>query len=549
MNKVAVKTQLALAVVAALGIAACNESGDDNNLAGSSITPISKTTSGVITGFGSVFINGVEYDTQNTTFIIDGEEGDESSLKLGMVVTLSGTDDNDGTGNAVNIEFEDEVEGLVLANNILLDGTMNVMGLTINTNEDTVFESNDISILGLEEIIEGNIVEVSGYSSGDGSVWATRVELKKTVFNDGQEIEVKGVISNVTTTNFVLGDMLVDYSTAVLDEELSEGLLDGMLVKVESNLGLDANGTLIASEIELKNATGKKEHQYDEDDEKLEIEGLITAVISGSEIEINGAPVVLDANTFYIHGDNLTAAVGLKVKAVGVITAEGKLLAEKLVYKPTGDIKLTGLISAVDVLSSSIVMFGQTILLDNYTMVKDEKDDDESNRVKYNFGVDDLGVGDQLKIKAYENGFGSLTAIKMKRMPEESDNESKLVGFIDEINIPSQTLVVSGITVDFSVIPNFSAYLGDKIELKGVYTDGVFIPNAEISVEEDSEEHYISGKEGHEDDERPDESSELESDDDSDSSHDDSHDSEEEHDDDGTESNGISDDGPETDGS
>lgn len=521
MKQSLLKTKLALAIVAAMGIAACNDAGDNATTSPINSAPISKTTSGVITGFGSVFINGVEYETDGTTFVVDGEEGDESLLKLGMVITLTGTDDNDGTGNAVKVEFEDEVEGIVIANNYAVDGTLNVMGLTIHTSDDTVFESNEVDILDLSMVAAGNVVEVSGYSSDDSSVLATRIEVKKAAHVDGDEIEVKGIISGLTDTTFYIGDMMIDYTTAVLDDDLSMGLENGMLVDVESESGFD-NSILLASEIELKSLTGKREHVYDDDDEKVEVEGLITSVTSATEIAVNGAPVILDANTFFIHGDAATALVGLKVKVVGMVNAEGNLVAEKVVYKPTGDIKLTGQITALDIASNSVQMFGRTITLDNYTMVKDNKNYNGQGPVKYNFGVDDLVVGDWLKIKAYENADGGLTAIKLMRKNYNDDHEVKLEGYVDAIDPLTYQLTLSGITIDYSTLPNFSAQVGDKVEVKGELLNGVFTLT-ELELEDDEDEYYVGGKDGYEDDER---------DDDSRSDDDDEHSDEDESDDD-----------------
>ncbi|MBI4293187.1 MAG: hypothetical protein HY661_17065, partial [Betaproteobacteria bacterium] len=57
---------------------------------------------GVITAFGSVFVNGIEFSTGGATVKIDDNPGLESDLKIGMVVTVRGTaDDAARTGSAV----------------------------------------------------------------------------------------------------------------------------------------------------------------------------------------------------------------------------------------------------------------------------------------------------------------------------------------------------------------------------------------------------------------------------------------------------------------
>ncbi|MEW8155838.1 MAG: DUF5666 domain-containing protein, partial [Candidatus Thiodiazotropha endolucinida] len=64
------------------------------------------TARGVITGFGSIYVNGVRYHTNSTRFTVDDNPGTESDLKLGMVVTVTATLNDDNTGNASSIVFD-----------------------------------------------------------------------------------------------------------------------------------------------------------------------------------------------------------------------------------------------------------------------------------------------------------------------------------------------------------------------------------------------------------------------------------------------------------
>ena len=45
---------------------------------------------GVLTGFGSIFVNGVEYEIDNANFNVDGNTAtSQADLKLGMVLKLT----------------------------------------------------------------------------------------------------------------------------------------------------------------------------------------------------------------------------------------------------------------------------------------------------------------------------------------------------------------------------------------------------------------------------------------------------------------------------
>src|SRR5689334_21689937 len=45
---------------------------------------------GGVTGIGSVFVNGIEYDTSNAEIVYDGASGTEDALQVGMVLGVHG---------------------------------------------------------------------------------------------------------------------------------------------------------------------------------------------------------------------------------------------------------------------------------------------------------------------------------------------------------------------------------------------------------------------------------------------------------------------------
>jgi hypothetical protein len=79
---------------------ACGGSGGSNGLAGRNVSR------GIITGFGSVFVNGVEFDSSSAAVTIDDNPSSESDLRIGMEVTVK----SDGTA-ASSITAADDLEG------------------------------------------------------------------------------------------------------------------------------------------------------------------------------------------------------------------------------------------------------------------------------------------------------------------------------------------------------------------------------------------------------------------------------------------------------
>ncbi|MFQ5644755.1 MAG: DUF5666 domain-containing protein, partial [Thiogranum sp.] len=289
---------LTAAMTLALGITACGGGGSDS----ATVSSVGTASVGVITGFGSVFVNGVEYETSGSDIRRDGSPASESDLAVGMVVEIIGTDDG-VNGTAQSIVANDEMEGMVLANNIApgaTAGTLDIMGQTVTANADMIFESKVPGINSVDQIAVNTIVEVSGFSDGNGNVTATRIEVKAAdlagyLANHPNGVEVKGVVRTLDpgAMTFLLGSMTVDYSGATLDDNGS--LADGRYVEVKSVAGIDASGNLVASKVELENE-GEAGHHGDRDDE-LEIRATIATGFDGTAFILDGTRVIVDSST------------------------------------------------------------------------------------------------------------------------------------------------------------------------------------------------------------------------------------------------------------
>ena len=69
---------------------------------------------GTVTGFGSVIVNGITFNTNTTTFTIDGRPGTQADLRVGDVVSVVGPiNAGSATGTATSVTFDDNVEGPV----------------------------------------------------------------------------------------------------------------------------------------------------------------------------------------------------------------------------------------------------------------------------------------------------------------------------------------------------------------------------------------------------------------------------------------------------
>ncbi len=454
---------ITLAVAAAIGLSACGGANDSTSTSSSSVT-------GVITGFGSIFVDGVEYETDTANFTLDGVPGDESQLAVGMVVTIDGVVNADGsTGVANSVRFADEAEGVVITNNYLVDGTLDIMGQTVHIDATTSLDSKVATITSFDLIAPGNIVEVSGFSNGNGDIYATRLEIKKQALEQGDEMEVKGLISGLdeVAQTFMIGNLTIDYSTASLDDIST--LSNGLFVEVKSDNSLSGT-TLVASKVELEN--GGKKYEEGDSGEERKFEGIIMG-IDGNTLTINGQSVYLDNTTEFENGDASMLAVKGKITVEAEFNAEGQLIAREIKFKEEGDTEFVGNVESIDPANGTITLMGTTFNVNNTTIMKDEQQANGQTPIRY-FDLSDIAAGDWVEIRAaFDEASSQWQAVKLKRDDMETDDQHQITGAVTDLSVSGQ-MSVAGIDVDISTITGLSVNIGDIVEIEGSFNAGRF---------------------------------------------------------------------------
>ena len=162
---------LAFSVAAALAGCGGSDSATTSTPTASA-TP--QTTVGKITGFGSIYVNGIEYDTAGASYDVDDSSASgDDALAVGMVVKVQGSVNPDGrTGQADSVSYDDDIEGAVanLATDMGDPGikTFTIMGVPVRASStSTNFEGEDDPGFSFDTIMEGDVVEVSGEFNGD----------------------------------------------------------------------------------------------------------------------------------------------------------------------------------------------------------------------------------------------------------------------------------------------------------------------------------------------------------------------------------------------
>ncbi|HET6629900.1 MAG TPA: DUF5666 domain-containing protein [Woeseiaceae bacterium] len=411
--------------------AACG-GGSDGTVAGidagGSPDPVATNvvSSGAITGFGSIVVNDVHYDTSNAEIVVDGTVATQDALAVGDVVVIQGTLSDDGTtGTASNVTFDDAVEGPISAID-LAASTLTVLGQLVHVDADTSFDDR-ISPASLEGLTVGDIVEVTGFLLADGSIGATRIEPKAA----GEEFEVTGQVANLDAgaLAFTLGGLTVDYSAAQLDDFPAGAPENGQLVEAKGT-ELGTAGELLATRVEFKG-----DDRPGAAGDRIEVEGFITRFVSATDFDVEGVPVTTDSGTVYENGSSADLALNHKVEVEGVLDDSGTIVADEVELKQAGFIRIASTVESIG--SDRLTVLGIEVRVDTSTRMEDKTDAEVEP-----FTLANLAVGDFVEVRGFEDEEG-VKATLLER--EDPDDEVELRGFVESASSPD--FVVLGVTI------------------------------------------------------------------------------------------------------
>ena len=384
--------------------------------------PASDISMGTITQFGSIFVNGVEFDTTNTEITIDDLTGSNAELRLGMFVTVSGTINPDGiTGVADSVSVEESIKGKVESKTGT--DTLTIMGQTVHVPASARFDN----VFSFSGISVGNVVEVSGYVKSDGLIFATRVELLSPLETDSK---LFGVVKNLDTSakTFQFGTLNINYSSASFKGISPADLSNDMFIEAEGTY--DAGFTVLnAAEIE-------KEVIKTSSSNEVELEGFVTSAMSASEFTVNNFPVMTDINTDFDGGLPEEIVPGMFVEVEGYIN-NGVLMANEVEFGD--DTRIEANIESVNTSLNTITfkdMSGFSVQVNAFT----EYSSDLPN------GISDLLVDDSIKVRGYL--IEATSTVIARRIDKQSPTANiSLQGQI--VNTPAYPVLdIMGINID-----------------------------------------------------------------------------------------------------
>jgi hypothetical protein len=385
---------------------------------------------GAITGFGSIIVNGVRFDTSGARFIVNGTVGSQDDLRVGQVVLVSGSvSDDEVSGEAETVEYDDEVKGPVESLDAAA-GTFRVLGLLVRTGAQTLYGGfADFDDLAAATSQGAVVVEVSGFRDASGAILATRIDRE----SEGIEFELKGVVSalDAGAMTFSLGTLTVDYGSAFLPDGPPA---NGDFVEARGDLSGD---TLTASSVELEDGID----DGIDDGARVEVEGLVTRVVSASRFEVGGVAVETGPATVYERGTAADIRVDVRLEAEGSFDAStGVLRAVKVEFGGEGDFELEGVVQSVG--SSGFRAVGVDVTADIGTAYEDDRDDDQF------FGLSRLAVGDFVEVRGTAGSGGEFVAQLVER--DEEDPDSLLQGLAANVDSNAGSFTIFGVTIDTS---------------------------------------------------------------------------------------------------
>lgn len=279
---------------------------------------------GEISDFGSIFVNGVEYDVSTANIRISGiDNRPQSELKLGMAVRVEGAVNVGGvTGTATLVEYLGDVEGALDAAPVISgrNGSFTIHGLPIKTDSKTKLDTG----VTLANLAAGQFVEVSGlFDANDGSFRATHIER----FPMFLKLDLRGFISNVTPTSFTLGpSLVVNYNINDTRDFPLSGPANGMFVEVKANTE-PVNGVVTATRVNRESSVLRST-----DMQLGHVQGVAANVTAGGFV-MGNQPIVTNAQTVFDGAPVSALANGAKAIASGPVVA-GVMTAAAVTITP-----------------------------------------------------------------------------------------------------------------------------------------------------------------------------------------------------------------------
>ena len=392
---------------------------------------------GPVSGFGSIFVNGTEFATDNASVLVEGEaqagKGDLSKIKVGQIVLVRGVYSSATVGTANQVIYFDNLEGPITENNPV-NSSITAMGQTVLVDGDPVIGTKFVNATGLSDLNVNDIVEVSGSPDGQGNIVASFIEKKGTFTNGSTEVEIKGNISalDLAATTFKIGPLTIDYDAngGTKFKNLTPGDLTQPIYVQVKGATFNVAGTFLAASIERIDRPINPGAQH-----VLEITGVTAGcAVTCSEFTVEGQRVVTNTQTTFRNGNASDLVENRKIEITGNIDSLGKLVASRVAFVK-GSVQIEALADGPpDLATQMFNILGITVKISSVTQFKD--------------GLDLVGIaaGSPLKILGYRIGDAQIIATQVGRS-SSAGNKARLQGPLQKIDKANSAFTILSVRV------------------------------------------------------------------------------------------------------
>lgn len=382
---------------------------------------------GPVTGFGSVYVNGVEYSTTSATFTLNGAATSESALVPGRLVGIAGTRSS-SSARARAVTWDDRLVGPVTDVDRTA-GTLTVLGQVVQLTGATVFGTN-VDPADASAFVVGQSVAVDGYRTSDG-LRATRVDRPL----GGQPFRVLGRVSNLSTTarTFRLGPTTVDYRNA---GTLDSGVRNGAYV-LASGLATADDVTLVATAVILRDELPANSNGDDGS-----VRGMITRFGTATDFDVGGQAVSTSASTQYAGGASGDLALDREVEIDGEFDRSGVLVATRVTFHGAATFRVVGSVDRLSASASTLEVAGITVTTNARTLW-----DDRAGTALRTFEFGELRTGDWVEVRGTAGTSDrTATAVVVERRVEPANARVELQGAAGSVASTSLTIAGTNVT-------------------------------------------------------------------------------------------------------
>jgi hypothetical protein len=334
--------RFALAACACAALVAC---GGGGGVAGVGTGGTGSFAVGSINGFGSIYVNGLRFDTVNAQISNPNAPAGTTAptaaaLQLGMTVEVRGDlNPNTQRGTATSVIIASEFKGPVTS---VATSSLVIFGRTVEVTPATVFAGRigTTPVTSLSQIQANHVVEVYGLPQPNGNLRATRIEFEAVdvgafvaEYGPNERFHVEGLLTglsgNAPQRTFQVAGVAF---RETLDHPLPANLSNNTEVTVSfAPTTAAAPFDALALRVESRVFPAGKG--------LAEIEGLVSGLETSADgvstFRLNGFPVRVNATGVTFEFDGLVQpalANNVRVEVYGNIVA-GVLVATKVEFE------------------------------------------------------------------------------------------------------------------------------------------------------------------------------------------------------------------------